>query len=76
MNEIKITDSGVDESFKGGASNALDNSGPQKTGIVPVHRASPSTTADSNDGANDESVALSPNTTRGDKKNAGDTGSE
>jgi len=76
VDKVQITDGGVHERLERRGSDALDDPGPQQTGVVLARRAGPGAAEDQDDGPDDKGVALAPEAARGHEEGAGEAHAE
>lgn len=78
MDKVQVAHSGIDERLIGRSADTLDDAGPEEAGVVLGVRAgtAPSTARDEYQDADDESMPLAPDATRGDEEASGKADAE
>lgn len=76
MDEVQVTNGGVNEGFKRSATNALNDASSQKRVVAGADSAGPSGGCDEDACSNDKEMALAPDTCRGHEEDGCGTDSE
>ncbi|KAK5161534.1 hypothetical protein LTR16_012306, partial [Cryomyces antarcticus] len=76
VDEIQISNAGIDQCFKGCQGDALEDARPQQTGVVATAGAAPRAADDQHDGAEEIQMALAPDAGGRHEDEAGDADAE